>query len=294
MEEIVNVWNTIKSALEFELINIGGHSISIYNILVVVLILISFKILAKTVERLIKRKIADQSWKSSGKEHAITQITKYLLYVIGFIISLEAIGLNTTTILISSSALFVGLGFGLQEVFRDFISGIVLLFEGDVLIGDVIEMDNGIVGVVKKVNLRTSKLRTRDGIIMIVPNSQLINDRVINWSNSNKLTRFHVSVGVAYGSDVRLVEKLLVSATDGMEEISTRMKPFARFIDFGSSSLDFELHFWTEEVWQIENTKSQLRFNIDAKFRENNINIPFPQRDLHIKSSQISFSSSKE
>ena len=119
---------------------------------------------------------------------------------------------------------------------------------------------------------------------MIVPNSQLINERVINWSNSNKLTRFHVKVGVAYGSDVELVKKILLESAESLGEISERLKPFVRFTDFGDSSLNFELHFWTEEVWKIEDSRSQLRFAIDKKFRENQVTIPFPQRDLHFKS----------
>lgn len=288
METFTHIWDSIRAALEFKLIEVGGHSISIYNVVMLVVILVVLRILAKGLERLIKSKAAQKSWIKDGKEFAVVQIGKYILYVVGFVIALEAIGVNTTTLIISSSALFVGLGFGLQEAFRDFISGIILLFEGDVVIGDVIEMDNGIVAVVKKINLRTSKVRTRDGIVMIVPNSQLINDRVINWSNSNKLTRFHVSVGVAYGSDVELVKKLLLESANELESISNHTRPFVRFVDFGDSSLDFEIHFWTEEVWRIEDAKSNLRFTIDKKFRENEITIPFPQRDLHFKSKDFS------
>ncbi len=289
MEKLSDIWDLIKQSLEFKLIDIGGHSISIYNLVVLVFILILFRFLVKLFERLIKSRLAQKTWISKGKEHAFIQISKYLIYLIGFILALEAIGLDTTTIIIGSSALFVGLGFGLQEAFRDFVSGIILLFEGDVVIGDVVELENGTVAVVKKINLRTSKIRTRDGIILIVPNSQLINDRVINWSNSNKLTRFHVEVGVAYGSNVELVEKLLLEAANELEVISNRIKPFVRFTEFGNSSLDFEIHFWTEEVWRIEDHKSRLRFSIDKKFRENKVTIPFPQRDVHFKSSEIAF-----
>lgn len=289
MESIIDIWQGIKTALEFELIELGGSSISIYNLVVLFFILIIVRFIVKLIERLIRSRLASKAWISKGKEHAFVQISKYILYLIGFMLALEAVGLDTTTLIIGSSALFVGLGFGLQEAFRDFISGIILLFEGDVVIGDVIELENGTVAVVKKINLRTSKIRTRDGIILIVPNSQLINDRVINWSNSTKLTRFHVSVGVAYGSDVELVEKLLLESANELEFVSNRLKPFVRFIDFGSSSLDFEIHFWTEEVWKIENHKSEIRFIIDKKFRENNISIPFPQRDLHFKSSEVNF-----
>lgn len=283
MESISEIWDAVRSGLEFKLIELGGHSISIYNIVVLIIILIGFRVLVKALEKLIKTKASEKKWIENGKEHAVIQIGKYIIYVVGFVIALEAIGVNTTTLIISSSALFVGLGFGLQEAFRDFISGIILLFEGDVLIGDVVEMDNGIVAVVKKINLRTSKIRTRDGIVLIVPNSQLINERVINWSNSNKLTRFHVTVGVAYGSDVALVKQLLIDAAKELETISKHTVPFVRFVDFGNSSLDFEIHFWTEEVWRIEDAKSNLRFTIDQKFRENGVTIPFPQRDLHLK-----------
>ncbi len=283
MESISAIWDAIRSGLEFKLIEVAGHSISIYNTVVLIIILICFRVLVKALEKLIKTKVSEKKWIENGKEHAVIQIGKYVIYVVGFVIALEAIGVNTTTLIISSSALFVGLGFGLQEAFRDFISGIILLFEGDVLIGDVVEMDNGIVAVVKKINLRTSKVRTRDGIVLIVPNSQLINERVINWSNSNKLTRFHVTVGVAYGSDVTLVKQLLIDAAKELETISKHTVPFVRFVDFGNSSLDFEIHFLTEEVWRIEDAKSNLRFTIDQKFRENGVTIPFPQRDLHLK-----------
>jgi len=185
-------------------------------------------------------------------------------------------------LLFGSTALFVGLGFGLQEAFKDLVSGVILLFEGNVQVSDVIEMDNGIVGVVKVINLRTSKVRTRDGIMMVVPNSELINRRVVNWSNSNKLTRFHVTVGVAYGTDVEKVRDLLLEVAKKEDTITTRIPSFVRFSDFGDSALIFELHFWSEQVWRIENTKSNLRFEINKSFQQNKIQIPFPQRDLHI------------
>ncbi len=292
MENLNQIWEGVQNVLAFNIIEAGGHSISVFDIITIIVILIGIKILVKGLERLIKRKFQGNSSVKSGKQHAITQIGKYLLYVIGFVFALEAIGINTTTLIISSSALFVGLGFGLQEAFRDFISGLILLFEGDVIIGDVVEMDNGTVAVVKHINLRTSKVRTRDGIIMIVPNSQLINDRVINWSNSNKITRFHVNVGVAYGSDTKLVEEILLDSAKRIDQISTRMKPVVRFVNFGDSSLDFELHFWSEEVWKVEDIKSNLRFDIDQEFRKNKVSIPFPQRDLHLKSSTVPFDKS--
>lgn len=288
-DEVKSIFQIIREFLEFELISVKDFQLSIYNILVVVIIIFIIRIVVKGLEGLVKRKVSGKKWITEGKQHAIVQIGKYVIYVLGFVFSIKTIGFDITPILIGSSALFVGLGFGLQEAFRDFISGIILLFEGDVVIGDVIEFETGLVAVVKRIKLRTSKVRTRDGIIIIVPNSQLINNRVINWSNSNILTRFSVNVGVAYGSDVELVEKLLLEAAEEEENISDRIKSFVQFADFGDSSLDFKLFFWSEHVWRIEYLKSRLRFSIDKKFRANDVRIPFPQRDVHFKSSNVDF-----
>jgi small-conductance mechanosensitive channel len=290
LEEVKNIWHSIRSVLEFEIISLGDYHLSIYNILFFLFIIALARSFVKLLERLIKRQIVNKKSITEGKIHALLQILKYVVYVVAMLFAVKSIGFDITPLLIGSSALFVGLGFGLQEAFRDFISGLILLFEGDVIIGDVIEFENGLIATVKKIKLRTSKVRTRDGIVIFVPNSQLINNRVINWSNSNVLTRFNVKVGVAYGSDVELVSKLLMQVATEDKAVSDRAKPFVRFADFGNSSLDFELYFWSEEVWRIEMVKSRMRFEIDRLFRENKVNIPFPQRDLHIKSSEVSFS----
>ncbi len=287
MEELQQIFHHIKEILEIELISLGDYHLSIYNILVVVLIFLVIRFIVKALEKLINRKARGKQWITEGKQLAVIQIGKYLIYVFGFLLAVKSIGFDITPILIGSSALFVGLGFGLQEAFRDFVSGLILLFEGDVVIGDIIEFENGLIAVVKEIKLRTSKVRTQDGIIMFIPNSLLTNNRVINWSNSSLLSRFKVTVGVAYGSDTKLVEKILLEIAEGIEGVSSRPNAFVRFADFGSSSLDFELHFWSEEVWTIEFVKSKLRFAIDDKFKENKISIPFPQRDLHLVSSNI-------
>lgn len=287
MEELQQIFHRIKEILEIELISLGDYHLSIYNILVVILILLMVRLIVKGLEKLVIRKTNDKKWITEGKQLAVVQIGKYLVYVFGFLFAIKNIGFDITPFLISSSALFIGLGFGLQEAFRDFISGLILLFEGDVVIGDIIEFENGLIAVVKKIKLRTSKVRTHDGIVMIIPNSLLTNNRVINWSNSSLLSRFKVTVGVAYGSDTNLVEEVLMSIAEEVEGVSKRPKAFVRFADFGNSSLDFELHFWSEEVWKIEFVKSKIRFAIDNKFREHKISIPFPQRDLHLVSSNI-------
>lgn len=272
----------LKSILEYNLLEISGHVITPFHIIVLVLILIVVRLISRSIEHVIQRR-AEKYDLDEGKKFAIIKLIKYFLYVLAIVLGLESLGFDISILLAGSAALLVGIGIGLQDLFKDLISGIIILFEGGIKVGDVIEINN-LVGLVKEINIRTSKVRTRDGIIIIVPNSSFINVNVINWSNSNKLTRFKVDVGVAYGSDVRLVEKLLVECANSHEMISSRPKSFARFNNFGDSSLEFQLYFWTERIWRIENIKSELRFAIDEAFRKNGVTIPFPQRDLHIRS----------
>ncbi len=182
----------------------------------------------------------------------------------------------------SSAALFVGIGLGIQDVFKDVISGFVLLFGKTIKVGDVVEVE-GIIGRVTDIDFRVSRVVTRDDIDMLIPNSKLVSEKVINWSFNNELTRFHVKIGVAYGSDVERIRDILISVAQNHPAITKSKKPFVRFTDFGESSLDFQLFFWSEQTFRIENILSDLRFDIDKEFKKNNITIPFPQRDIHMK-----------
>jgi len=271
---------SLKEFLEFELINTGNITITVYHLLIALLILIITRVILLIIRRIFfrqeKRRRIDR-----GTSLAIFQLIKYMLWVLAIAFTLDTIGIKITFLLASSAALMVGLGLGLQKIFQDFVSGISLLIEGTLKVNDVVEIAEGEVGRVKEINLRTSKLETRDNIILIVPNSRLINDVVINWSHIEKKTRFCVKVGVAYGSDVPLVKKVLLECASNQETIFNNPTPFVRFIDFGNSSLDFELYFWTTETFRVEEIKSNIRYEIDNAFRKNGIRIPFPQRDVH-------------
>ncbi len=271
---------SIKEFFEIELISTDKIQITVFHLLIVFLILIITPIILLIIRRIFfkqeKRNRIDQ-----GTGQAMYQLIKYVLWVIAVALTLDSIGIKITFLLASSAALLVGLGLGLQKIFQDFVSGISLLIEGTLRVNDVVQIAEGEVGRVKQINLRTSKLETRDNIILIVPNSKLINDVVINWSHMEKKTRFCVKVGVAYGSDVPLVKKVLLECATDQETIFNNPSPFVRFVDFGNSSLDFELFFWTIETFRVEDTKSNIRFKIDDAFRKNGIRIPFPQRDVH-------------
>lgn len=218
-----------------------------------------------------------------GSQFAINQLLKYFIYIVAALLALESVGIQPTVVLAGSAALLVGIGLGLQQTFNDLISGIILLFDRTVEVGDFIQLEN-LIGVVRKIGIRTSVVETRDDISVIVPNSKLVGEKVINWNHSDDNARFFVSVGVAYGSDTQLVKDLLISVAKENADVLSEPEPFVRFVNFGDSSLDFELHFWSTRFMIIENVKSDLRFKIDDVFRKHNISIPFPQRDIWMRS----------
>ncbi len=270
-----------KEILEFSLINTKNLHITVYSILMVFLIFIIAEILIWTLRRIFKKRIYPKPNIDIGKSHTIFQLLKYFIWITTILLILQTIGIKITFLLAGSAALLVGLGLGLQEIFRDIVSGLIVLFERNMKINDVVEVDEDI-GKVKEIGFRTTKIETRDNIIHIIPNSKFITGKVVNWSHIQKLTRFNVDVGVAYGSDVRLVENVLHDCAISHKKVAKKPDPFVRFNNFGNSSLDFQIFFWTDDSFYVENIKSDLRFEIDKKFRENKIQIPFPQRDVHI------------
>jgi small-conductance mechanosensitive channel len=273
---------SFRNLLNSKLFETGDLIIRVFHLLEIILILISVFVIIRIIKRIIhKQEIRKRM--EAGQLHAIYQIIKYFLWIIAIVIILETLEIKVTILLASSAALLVGLGLGLQQIFQDFVSGIALLVEGIIKVGDIVEIEGGIVGRVRETGMRTSKIETRDNIILIVPNSKFIAENVINWSHLEKKTRFSVKASVSYGSDVNLVTKVLLDCAGEHKEITKKPAPFVRFRDFGESSLDFELFFWSTETFGVENTKSDLRYQIYSKFARNKIQIPFPQRDIHIK-----------
>jgi len=273
----------VEDILEFKLMELGNFTLSVYNIIILLFIFFAVKGITHTFDHLIKQRLKSKGIVNldEGRGKSITQILKYIIYIIGFFIALHSLGINVNLILGVFATLGLGIGFALQDVFKDLISGIIILFEGNVEVGNILEVD-GLVGTVKEINLRTSLIKTRDGIFIVVPNNRVVNEKVINWSTHTKLTRFNVIIGVAYGSDITKVKALLLQAATEHELISKRPNPMVVFKDFGDSALVFSLQFWITDTWQAELVKSDLRFTIDQLFRENNIQIPFPQRDVHL------------
>lgn len=220
----------------------------------------------------------------TGTAYAIYQIIKYTFWIIAFGLVLESIGIKVTVLIAGSAALLVGIGLGLQQTFNDIVSGMILLSERSIKIDDILEIDGDIVKI-QDIGLRTSKGLNRDQISIIIPNSLITTNKVINWSHQSVRTRFKILVGVAYNSDTDLVTKVLIESALEHEQIKYKELVDVALINFGDSAIEFQLFFYSEDIFSIEKIKSDVRKIIVRKFQENNIVIPFPQRDLHIKRS---------
>jgi small-conductance mechanosensitive channel len=270
------------SFLNCRLFKLGDFELITGNLLIGLLVLISTWLIIFLLRKAITRPrfIIDKI--DEKRRTSIFLITKYIVWVITIVIFLEVIGVKITLLLVGSTALLVGIGLGLQNIFRDLVSGLFLLFEGSIKVGDVLEVD-GVVGKVVDVNLRSTEVITRDNSMIIIPNSRFVVEKVINWSHNNDKVRFCVNVGIAYGSDVDLVIETLKEAMSEIKGIEISPAPFVMFQDFGDSSLQFDMIFWSKDPFKIEITKSELRILVYRKLKERNLAIPFPQRDVHIK-----------
>ncbi len=273
---------TFREILNLEIVSSESLTLSVYSVLIVLVIILTTVFVLRFVKAIFKRLIAKKVLEQ-GASWSIFLIIKYFIWVIITIVTLDTIGIQVSILLASVAALLVGVGLGIQQLFNDLASGIIILVERSLKIGDVIHLDDGTVGRVVTIGLRTSMVKSRDDIIMIIPNSKFVNEKIINWSHLDKNTRFNVNVGVAYGSDVLKVEKALLKCAADNKAIVSKPKPFVRFLNFGDSSLDFQLFFWTAQTFEVENLKSTIRFAINAEFIKQGIQIPFPQRDVHIK-----------
>lgn len=231
------------------------------------------------INRVLKREV-DLGRIDTGSRYAIYQIVKYIVFVLGITVGLQSIGIDVTLLVAGSAALLVGIGLGLQQVFFDLISGIIILFERTIKVGDIIEV-GGRTGRVEEIGIRTSKIITAEKVMYIIPNSKFLNDAVVNWSPDNrKAAEFNIKIGVAYGSNMNLVKTLLKDIADKHPLVEKDPAPEVRLLDFGDNALVLELEFFSLERMEIEDVKSDLRFEIERVFREQNIKIPFPQREV--------------
>ncbi len=266
---------------DYELLTIGHFRLTAGAVMVMLIVVAVARIVVWIALRLMRR-FFDRRGVDVGRRYAIETFFKYFVYFFAVVEGLHLAGADLTPLLYGSAGLLVGVGIGIQQTFNDLASGIILLAEGSTDVGDVVQVGD-LVGRVTRIGIRTSEIVTRDHISIIIPNSKLVTEQVINWSTNRQPTRFHVDVGVAYSSDVQQVTELLLEAARSHPQVLEQPAPRVQFRDFGNSSLDFRLFFWTTELMPVEFIRSDLRYRILELFRQHNVEIPFPQRDLWLR-----------
>jgi len=270
---------------DFVLFKIQDVGITISHLMVAVIAVLVSLVVSKILRSSLRNHVFKKINIDEGLEYTLLRFLHFLILFIGIYIGLSTVNIPLGAILGLFAVIGVGIGFGLQNLTSNFISGIILLLERPVKVGDRLEI-SGVWGDVKQVNLRTTLIETPDGISVIVPNSKLLENEVVNYSYGNPKIRLQVPVGIAYGSDCQKAAEILVQVALDNKRVMIEPKPKAWFREFGDSSLNFMLLFWIPNAAVKHDVISEINFAIDAGFRKNGIEIPFPQRDLHLRSTE--------
>ena len=271
--------DAIKEFFNYSISLSENFQISVKGVIVMLLLFVATSIFLKAIKRLLTRKLPHED---KLKFNAVFAFSQFFIYLVIVLISLQNMGAELTAILAASAALLVGIGLAMQTFFQDIISGIFILVDQSVHVGDIIEID-GKVGRVVDIKLRTTRAVTISNKVLVIPNHKYLTSILFNWTENGILTRETVDVGVAYGSDVNLVTKLLLQAADEHPKILKEPEPAVLFMDFGESSLDFRLVFTVDDSFTANLPKSEIRYRIYELFSEYKVTIPFPQRDVYLK-----------
>jgi small-conductance mechanosensitive channel len=259
-------------------IGIGEFGIKVSTLFLLMIVLIITGVILRFIRVVATRKLPLED---KYKFISFFQFVRYIVFAFAFIITLQINGVNMSFLLTASAALLVGVGFAMQQLFQDIISGILIIIDQSLHVGDIVEVD-GRVGKVLEIKLRTTRVVTRNNRVMVIPNHKFMLDTLFNWTQNSFSNREQVDVGVAYGSDVQLVKKILLQCAEDVEDIVKEPKPVVLFEDFADSSLNFSLYFYVDNGMKSPGIQSDLRFRIDAAFRDSKVSIPFPQRDIHV------------
>ena len=283
MKNVSDFIQQIISLLNVPLFSLGGSTITIWVIIYLVIIMILLVYVTAKLKKLIIYRLLAKSHIELGIRIAVASLVRYLILFIGFIVILQTAGINLSSITVLFGALGVGIGFGLQNITNNFVSGLIILIERPIKVGDRIEV-SGITGDVVKISMRATTVITNDNISIIIPNSEFVSSTVINWSYTDRDVRFNFSVGVSYKEDPQNIKKLLLQVADENKGVLKKPRPDVLFSEYADSAMVFNLRVWTREYTDRPGIlKSQLYYEIHKKFKENDVEIPFPQRDIHIK-----------
>jgi small-conductance mechanosensitive channel len=281
---LLGLLETLKAILSFPIVNIGGSPVTLWLIVKAVLILLAFVYFARLLQAYLDYKVYPSFGIDAGLGYALNTSFKYTLLLIGALIALKSVGIDLRFLLVFAGAAGIGIGLGMQHIAANVISGFTIIFGGKIRRGDWIETE-GTLGVVTDIYLRATRVKTRDNIEYLIPNSNIISNTIVNYSLSSPLIRVSMPVGVSYSSDPQQVRQILLEAAEKEPLVSKFEPPMVRFVGYGDSSLDFALLFWIDVRGTPRRlVRSALYFTIFEAFRRAGIEIPFPQRDLHIRS----------
>lgn len=269
-------------------LTLGEQQISAYHIINGLLTFAILIWLSALIVEFAEKQISRFPNVRTANKELFIKIAQITIYILAALLGLDLIGLDLTTLTVFSGAVGIGLGFGLQKIAANFISGLILLMEKSIEVEDLVELSDGTSGFIRKTGARYTLIETFDNKEILIPNEDFITNRVTNWTFSNNRARVEINIGVAYSSDLKLVQKILLTAAKQHPRCVHEPEPKVYLRNFGDSSVDFVLHFWVDDVqngrWQPQ---SEVMMEIWDRFAEQGISIPFPQRDLHIKSGQL-------
>lgn len=280
---INNTSEEISSILNFEFFRVKTFHVAIYHFFVLIAVIILARISLSFIKVWLMRTVKKDKNIDQGTQYIYLQLAKYLVYAISILIVLRSLGMSMTLFLGAFAFLLVGVGLGLQHIFSMYFSGLLLLVEGSLKVGDIIEIPiNGkdLVAKIVEINLRTSKIETRDGMILIVPNNKLTHESVNNWTYGSQLTRFTIPVTVKYGSDLELVKEIMIRCAAAHPSVSDQREVFVRFLNHGRDGIELDVVFWAEQNFYIEIHKSDIRFAMESEFRKYGIEIPLRQVEI--------------
>ncbi len=278
-----DILKTIQVILSYPIFTVNQTVVTLTSFLMLVMVLVGFLIFSKFLINTVLRKVLSSTSLEPGLQYTLTRISHYVVVSIGAVIAFQIIGIDLSSLLVIFGFLSVGIGFGLQNVTSNFISGLILLFERPIAVGDRVVVGET-EGDVEEIRMRATVVRSTNNISIIVPNSEFITSHVVNWSHADPKVRIDIKVGVAYDSDVELVMRSLHEVAKENADVLKEPKPEVLLLEFGDSSWNMELRVWITDPkrhWQV---RSALHCAIVHKFRENKIEIPFPQRDLYLRS----------
>ncbi len=280
-------WNrqlrdVLIESLTSDLFPLGNNVYSLLDLIILIALLVVVFTLARSIKRMLRLRVLSITGLSRAAQETIALIANYGFVLIGTLVILQVWGLDISSLTVFAGVLGVGIGLGIQGIAKEFVSGLVLIFERPIQVGDFVEVSD-LMGTVEHISVRSTEIATLDRVSVILPNSRFLEGEVVNWSHGNPISRLHIPAGVAYGANLELVREALLNAAKQHSDVLSIPPPNVFFLGFGNSSLDFDLLVWISEPRKQFQIKSDLYFLIYQQFQDKGIEIPFPQRDLHLR-----------